>query len=169
MKHIIALSVNGDPYELGVAANRRLVDVIRDDIGLTGTKEGCGEGECGACTVIMNGQPVNSCLVLAVQADGAEILTIEGLLEDGCMNLLQRTFVEMGAVQCGFCSPGMIMTAKALLDVNPDPSEPEVRDALSGNLCRCTGYEKIVDAVLATAAAMGAGVPATSAPGRAET
>jgi aerobic carbon-monoxide dehydrogenase small subunit len=167
MKVIIALSVNGDPYELAVAGHERLIDVIRDGIGLTGTKEGCGEGECGACTVIMNGEPVNSCLVLAAQADGAEIITIEGLLENGDMCLLQRKFVDMGAVQCGFCSPGMIMTAKALLDADPDPSEPEIRDALSGNLCRCTGYEKIVDAVLATAAAMAGGVP-TSAPGRAE-
>ena len=140
-----------------MAGHQRLIDVIRDVIGLTGTKEGCGEGECGACTVIMDGRPVNSCLVLAAQADGAEIVTIEGLMEDGGMSLIQRNFVDLGAVQCGFCSPGMILTAKALLDENPDPSEEDVREALSGNLCRCTGYDKIVDAVLATAAAMRAG------------
>jgi carbon-monoxide dehydrogenase small subunit len=151
-KILIALTVNGDRYEVGVAPHRRLLDVIRDDLGLTGTKEGCGEGECGACTVIMDGRPVNACLVLAPQADGADIVTIEGLSVDGTMSLLQRQFVERGAVQCGFCSPGMIMTAKALLDEEPDPDEAVVRDALSGNLCRCTGYEKIVDAVLATAA-----------------
>lgn len=155
-KILIALTVNGDLYEVAVAPHRRLLDVIRDDLGLTGTKEGCGEGECGACTVIMDGQPVNACLVLAPQADGADIITIEGLSVDGTMSLLQRQFVERGAVQCGFCSPGMIMTAKALLDEEPDPDEAAVRDALSGNLCRCTGYEKIVDAVLATAAMLAA-------------
>lgn len=155
-KVLIALTVNGDLYEVAVAPYRRLLDVIRDDLGLTGTKEGCGEGECGACTVIMDGRPVNACLVLAPQADGADIITIEGLSVDGTMSLLQRQFVEKGAVQCGFCSPGMIMTAKALLDEEPDPDEVAVRDALSGNLCRCTGYEKIVDAVLATAAILAA-------------
>ncbi len=151
-KILINLTVNGDLYELAVGGHQRLLDVIRDEIGLTGTKEGCGEGECGACTVIMDGQPVNACLVLAPQADGVEIVTIEGLTVDGTMSLLQRQFVEKGAVQCGFCSPGMIMTAKALLDDDPHPDEIAVREALSGNLCRCTGYEKIVDAVLSTAA-----------------
>lgn len=151
-KILISLTVNGDRYEVAVAPHQRLLDVIRDGLDLTGTKEGCGEGECGACTVIMDGRPVNACLVLAPQADGADIITIEGLSVDGTMSLLQRQFVEKGAVQCGFCSPGMIMTAKALLDEEPDPDEAAVRDALSGNLCRCTGYEKIVDAVLATVA-----------------
>jgi len=151
-KILINLTVNGDLYELAVGGHQRLLDVIRDQIGLTGVKEGCGEGECGACTVIMDGQPVNSCLVLAPQADGADIVTIEGLTVDGTMSLLQQQFVEKGAVQCGFCSPGMIMTAKALLDDDPHPDETAVREALSGNLCRCTGYEKIVDAVLSTAA-----------------
>lgn len=148
MSRVISLMVNGDPYEVAVQAGTRLLDVIRDKIGLTGTKEGCGEGECGACTVIMNGRPVNACLVFASQADGADIITIEGLSRGGEPSLLQKCFVELGAVQCGFCSPGMIMTAKALLDMNPDPTEVEIRDALVGNLCRCTGYEKIVDAVL---------------------
>ena len=165
MKQIVTMSVNGDLYEIAVAGHQRLIDVIRDVIGLTGTKEGCGEGECGACTVIMNGRPVNSCLVLAAQADGAEIITIEGLMVDGGMSLLQQNFVNLGAVQCGFCSPGMILTAKALLDENPEPSEEDVREALAGNLCRCTGYEKIVDAVLATAETLrgDAGLSATRA------
>jgi aerobic carbon-monoxide dehydrogenase small subunit len=164
MKRVVTISVNGDAYEVAVAGGQRLIDVIRDTIGLTGTKEGCGEGECGACTVIMDGRPVNSCLVLAAQADGAEIVTIEGLMEDGGMSLIQRNFVDLGAVQCGFCSPGMILTAKALLDENPDPTEQDVREALAGNLCRCTGYDKIVDAVLATADAMRAGAaPAAGA------
>lgn len=154
MKRLITLSVNGDAYEVAVAGHQRLIDVIRDVIGLTGTKEGCGEGECGACTVIMDGRPVNSCLILAAQADGAEIVTIEGLMVDGGMSLIQRMFVEKGAIQCGFCSPGMILTAKALLDENPEPTEEAIREAVSGNLCRCTGYDKIVDAVLATALAM---------------
>ena len=157
MKQLVTMSVNGDLYEIAVAGHQRLIDVIRDVIGLTGTKEGCGEGECGACTVIMDGRPVNSCLVLGAQADGAEIITIEGLMVDGGMSLIQSNFVDLGAVQCGFCSPGMILTAKALLDENPEPSEEDVREALAGNLCRCTGYDKIVDAVLATAATMRGG------------
>lgn len=163
-KLLVSITVNGDPYEIAVDPQTRLLDVIRDGVGLTGTKEGCGEGECGACTVIMNGRPVNACLVLAPQAEGAEILTIEGLTTDDTMNLLQRQFVEGGAVQCGFCSPGMIMTAKALLDENPSPTEDDVREALSGNLCRCTGYEKIVDAVLATAALTADAEAGTAAP-----
>ncbi len=154
-KLLVSLTVNGDAHELAVRPYERLLDVLRDQLGLTGTKEGCGEGECGACTVIMDGAPVNACLVLAPQAQGADIVTIEGLADDGRLSLLQQNFVDFGAVQCGFCSPGMIMTAKALLDENPSPTEPEVRDALAGNLCRCTGYEKIVDAVLETARAMG--------------
>lgn len=155
-KRLISIVVNGDVHDLAVSPETRLLDLIRDGVGLTGTKEGCGEGECGACTVIMNGLPVNACLVLALQAEGAEVLTIEGLTADGTMSLIQRQFLDHGAVQCGFCSPGMIMTARALLDDNPTPTEDDVRDALSGNLCRCTGYEKIVDAVLATAALLDA-------------
>ena len=165
-KHVINLTVNGDPYELAVGDHERLIDVVRDHIGLTGTKEGCGEGECGACTVIMDGQPVNSCLILAPQADGSEVLTIEGLSADGTMSLLQQQFVDRGAVQCGFCSPGMIMTSKALLDSNPSPDEAEIREAIAGNLCRCTGYEKIVDAVLSTAALLAdSSAPVASAVG----
>ena len=150
-KRLIALRVNGDLHELAVLPHERLLDLIRDQLGLTGTKEGCGEGECGACTVLLNGRPVNACLILAPQADGAEVVTIEGLSQDGDLSLLQATFVDLGAVQCGFCSPGMIMTAKALLDKNSDPTEGDVRDALAGNLCRCTGYQKIADAVIETA------------------
>ena len=125
----------------------RLLDLIRNVIGLTGTKEGCGEGECGACTVIIDGNAVSSCLVLAGQAENANITTIEGLSMDGELSRLQRAFVECGAIQCGFCSPGMIMSAKALLDRNPHPSEQDIKIAISGNLCRCTGYQKIVQAI----------------------
>ena len=150
-KMLVSLTVNGDSHELAVYPHERLLDLLRDHLDLTGTKEGCGEGECGACTVIMDGAPVNACLILAPQAEGANILTVEGLAKDGELSMLQEKFVKFGAVQCGFCSPGMVMTAKALLDINPAPSESDVRDALSGNLCRCTGYEKIVDAVLEAA------------------
>jgi len=150
-KKLIALRVNGDLHELAVQPHDRLLDLIRDQLRLTGTKEGCGEGECGACTVIMNGRPVNACLILAPQADGAEVTTIEGLSQDADLSLLQATFVDLGAIQCGFCSPGMVMTAKALLDKNPDPTETDVREALAGNICRCTGYQKIADAVIETA------------------
>ncbi|HUK49542.1 MAG TPA: (2Fe-2S)-binding protein [Terriglobales bacterium] len=141
--------VNGDEKELDASPTRSLLDVLREDLFLTGTKRGCDGGECGACTVIMNGKAVNSCLVIATELDGSEITTIEGLAQEGKdVHLLQQAFVEKGAVQCGFCTPGMIMTAKAFLDLNPNPTEEEVRNALSGNLCRCTGYTKIVEAVL---------------------
>jgi len=139
--------VNGRPVELTVAPNRRLLDVLRDDLGLTGTKEGCGEGECGACTVLLDGRPVNSCLVLAPEASGKKIVTIEGLSEDGRLHPIQQAFLEAGAVQCGFCTPGMILAAAALLEENPRPDERAIRTAISGNLCRCTGYVKIVEAV----------------------
>lgn len=149
MKIPISLTVNGDKFELLVAPTRKLVDVLREDLGFTGTKKGCGEGECGACTVLMDGEPVSSCLVLAPQADGKTIVTIEGLeSENGELDPVQESFMSKGAIQCGYCSPGMIMTSKALLKVNPHPTEEEVKDAISGNLCRCTGYQKIVDAVL---------------------
>ena len=149
MKKQITLTVNGDKFELLVSPLSKLVDVLRDDLGITGTKKGCGEGECGACTVIMDGQPVSSCLVLAPQADGKSILTIEGLeSQEGILDPIQESFMKKGAIQCGYCSPGMIMTTKALLQVNAHPSEEEIKDAISGNLCRCTGYQKIVDAVL---------------------
>lgn len=159
MKRIIQLSVNGEPIEVAVEPNRTLLQLLREDLGLTGAKHGCGLGDCGACTVIMDGQPVNSCLVLAVQAAGREILTIEGLAENGKLHPIQEAFVEKGAIQCGFCSPGMILSAKALLDENPRPTDLEIRTAISGNLCRCTGYQKIVEAIQAAAEMMsGTGV-----------
>lgn len=147
MKKLITLNINGKVHELAVAPNRTLTQALRDDLGLLGTKEGCGVGDCGACTVIMDGKPVNSCLILAVQADRSEITTIEGVACDGKLHPIQQTFVDLGAIQCGFCTPGMILSAKNLLDNNPNPAEREVREALSGNLCRCTGYQKIVEAV----------------------
>lgn len=147
MKKIIELTVNGRLHELAVAQNRRLVDLLREELGLTGTKEGCGQGECGSCTVLLDGKPVNACLVLALQAEGRRITTIEGLERDGVLHPLQRAFVEKGAVQCGYCTPGMLLSAKALLDRIPQPTDGEIRKALSGNLCRCTGYQKIIDSV----------------------
>jgi carbon-monoxide dehydrogenase small subunit len=147
MKTLITLKVNGRAWDLAVEPNRTLLDVLRHDLELTGTKRGCDLGECGSCTVILNGKPVNSCLVLAIQANGAEILTIEGLAGPNGLHPLQRAFVEKGAIQCGFCTPGMILSATSLLQKNPKPSEEEIRTALSGNLCRCTGYQKIVEAI----------------------
>ena len=147
----IHLTVNGKKHQITTAPNRTLLNVLREDLGLTGTKEGCGSGECGACSVIMNDQPVNSCLVLIGQADGSAITTIEGISQSGRPHPLQKAFVEHGAVQCGFCTPGMIIASKALLDKNPTPSDEEVREALAGNICRCTGYTKIVEAVQAAA------------------
>ena len=147
MKKIINLTINNEAYELAVEPNRTLVEVLRYDLGLTGTKQGCGVGDCGSCTVIMDGKPVNSCLVLAVQANGRNILTIEGLDVDQGLHPLQQAFVDKGAVQCGFCTPGMLLSAKDLLDQNPKPDESEIRMAISGNLCRCTGYQKIVEAI----------------------
>jgi carbon-monoxide dehydrogenase small subunit len=147
MKKLITLNVNGREYELAVAPNRTLTQALRDDLGLPGTKEGCGVGDCGACTVIMDGKPVNSCLILAVQAAGSAITTIEGIAGAEGLHPIQQAFVELGAIQCGFCTPGMILSAKSLLDAKPQPTESEIREALSGNLCRCTGYQKIVEAV----------------------
>jgi carbon-monoxide dehydrogenase small subunit len=147
MKKLITLTVNDSAYEVAVAPNRTLTQLLRDDLNLLGTKEGCGVGDCGACTVIMDGKPVNSCLVLAVQADGSDITTIEGVATSAGLHPVQQTFVEMGAIQCGFCTPGMVLSATSLLEKNPHPTEHEVRGALSGNLCRCTGYQKIVEAV----------------------
>lgn len=144
-----ALTVNGQPYTLTVPPERSLLDVLRTDLSLTGTKTNCLEAECGVCTVLLDGKAVNSCTMLAAQCRGREIVTIEGLAERGDMHPLQRAFVEYGAVQCGYCIPGMILTAKALLDETPDPDEATVREAISGTLCRCTGYQKIVDAILA--------------------
>ena len=143
----LLLRVNDTVYEVDVRPTARLLDVLRDQLGLTGTKEGCAEGECGACTVLVDGRAVASCVMLAVQARGKEIVTVEGLAADGELDLLQQKFVEYGAVQCGYCTPGMLMSAKALLLENPVPSDQDIRVALAGNLCRCTGYVKIVDAV----------------------
>ena len=147
----LSINVNGKDYKLKVSTTKRLLDLLREDLKLTGTKEGCAVGECGACTVIMDGKAVNSCLVLASQANGSEILTVEGLEEDGELSRLQKNFLESGAVQCGFCTPGMLMSAKALLMNNPDPSVEEIKEAIAGNLCRCTGYKQIVEAIDKTA------------------
>jgi aerobic carbon-monoxide dehydrogenase small subunit len=143
----ISLTVNGEIHSLSVPDKRTLLQAIRDDLGMTGTKEGCGIGECGACMVLVDGQPVNSCLVLAVEMDGREITTVEGLARDGVLDPLQQAFIDEGAVQCGFCTPGMLMSAKGLLNRNPAPTEEEIRRAIEGNLCRCTGYEPIVRAI----------------------
>jgi carbon-monoxide dehydrogenase small subunit len=143
----ITLTVNGQKREVDVKPHTRLLDLLREDLGLTGTKEGCGKGECGACTVIMNNKVVASCLVLAPQADGAEIQTVEGLGGKDKLHPIQKSFIETGAVQCGFCIPGMIMSSKKLLDDNINPTKEEIKRGLSGNICRCTGYVKIIDAV----------------------
>jgi aerobic carbon-monoxide dehydrogenase small subunit len=153
----IKLNVNGHAFELTVLPSRTLLEVLREDLGLTGTKEGCGQGECGACTVILDGKTVNSCLVLAVQADGKDITTIEGLARGDKLHPVQQAFVDKGGLQCGFCSPGMILSAKVLLDENPDPDEAAIRKALAGNTCRCTGYTKIFESVKAAAALMRGG------------
>ena len=150
MKHVIKLHVNGDEHEVLTEIHKTLLEVLREDMGLTGTKRGCDLGTCGACTVLINGRPHLSCLTLAVDVQEKEILTIEGLSQGGKLHPLQKGFVEKGAVQCGFCTPGMILTAKALLDEHPRPSEGEVKRAISGNLCRCTGYVKIVEAILSS-------------------
>jgi carbon-monoxide dehydrogenase small subunit len=147
MKCTIALKVNREKYHLEVESHRTLLDIIRNEIGLKGTKEGCGEGRCGACTVLMNGKAVNSCLILAVETADSEIITIEGLATGDTLHPIQSSFIKYGAVQCGFCTPGAILSAKALLDKNPHPTESEVRRAIAGNLCRCTGYSKIVEAI----------------------
>ena len=145
--HSITLTVNGSIEQIDVASNLTLLQMLRDKLALTGTKNGCMAGECGACTVLLNGEPVNSCMVLAVECDGAEVLTVEGLAQDTVLDPIQATIIEYGGVQCGFCTPGMLMSARALLNRSPDPSEVEIREALVGNLCRCTGYIRIVDAV----------------------
>lgn len=143
----INLNINEKDYEVEIEESMKLTELLRDRLNLMGTKFGCGEGECGACTVIMNGETVASCLVLAFQADGSKIITIEGVGGDSGDHPIQKAFIEVGAVQCGFCIPGMILSAKALLDITPDPTEEEIREAISGNICRCTGYEKIVKAI----------------------
>lgn len=151
MKAKVRLKVNGKMHEVETEPFRTLLQVIREDLGLTGTKSGCERGECGACTVLIDGMAVNSCLMPVMEVEDKEVLTIEGLARNGHLHPLQEKFVELGAIQCGFCSPGMILMAKALLDRNPRPTEEEVRREISGNYCRCTGYDKIVEAILAAA------------------
>ena len=143
----ITVTVNDEKYTRDVAVSRTLLEFVREELGLTGAKEGCNEGECGACTVILDGKAISSCMYLAVDADGKSVLTIEGLASNGELHPLQQAFVDEGAVQCGFCTPGMVLTAKAILDEVPNPSEDEIRKMMEGNLCRCTGYNRIIDAV----------------------
>ena len=148
MKHKIILRVNGKTHELSVKAHWTLLDVLRNELKLKGTKKGCETGECGMCTIILDGKAVNSCLILAMQAEGKDIVTIEGLTDSGALNPIQEAFIDSGAVACGYCTPGLIMSAKALLDERPNPSEEDVREAIAGNLCRCLGYTKNVRAIL---------------------
>jgi carbon-monoxide dehydrogenase small subunit len=150
-KLALTLTINGERHEVLTEPHRTLLDVLRVDLGLTGTKENCLEAECGVCTVLLDRRAVNSCIVLAAQCQGREVVTIEGLARDGALDPLQQAFIDHGAVQCGYCIPGMILSAKAFLEERPDSTEAEVREALAGNLCRCTGYQKIADAVLAAA------------------
>lgn len=151
MKQLMTLTVNGVTHEVAIEPRQSLLQVLREELHLTGTKEGCSEGECGACTVILDGQTVDSCLIFGLEADGREVLTIEGLSSGEQLHPLQAAFAEYGGVQCGFCTPGMLLAAKALLDSNPQPSEADIRRGISGNLCRCTGYVKIVEAIQAAA------------------
>jgi len=153
-KQLVALNINGDSYELAIVPSHTLLEVLREDAGLTGTKHGCEQGECGLCTVLIDGSPQFSCLTLAVEAQGSEIRTVEGLARDGELHPLQQAWAETGASQCGYCSPGMLMSAQALLERNPSPSQSEIRQALAGNLCRCTGYLAIIEAVELAAAQM---------------
>ncbi len=141
------ITVNGKEHELQIMASATLLDVIRENLGLTGTKEGCGVGECGSCTVIVDGKTVNACLMLAIEAQGSHIITIEGLTDGGKLHPIQQAFVDMGGLQCGFCTPGMILSTKALLDVNASPTDEEIKKGLEGNFCRCTGYTKIIESV----------------------
>ncbi len=151
MKHTIQITVNGQPNEIEVDPWRTLLEILRDQLNLTGTKQSCAEGHCGACTVLVDGEAVNACLMLALEANGCDILTIEGLSEGGKLTPIQEAFVNYGAVQCGFCTPGMIMATKVFLEDNQDPSDEEIKKALAGHLCRCTGYVQIIDAVRAAA------------------
>ncbi len=154
-RHRIEMTVNGEKVSAWIEPRKILLDFLREDLHLTGTKKGCDLGNCGACTVLLNGKPVNSCLILAVEAQGQEILTIEGLSDGMKMHPLQEAFIQQGAIQCGFCTPGVILAAKALLDENPRPSEEEIREGIAGNICRCTGYLKIVRAIQAAAEKIG--------------
>ena len=158
MKRLIELNINGETFELAVEPNATLAQVIRDQVGLTGTKEACGTGECGTCTVLIDGRPILSCLTLAVDCRNKTILTIEGLSEGETLTPVQQAFQDCGAIQCGFCTPGMVLSTTALLEANPHPSTPEIQKALEGHLCRCTGYNKILEAVQQAAAAVAPGV-----------
>ncbi len=149
--HRISMTINGELEQVDVPSNMTMLQMLRDKLAITGTKNGCNAGECGACTVIMDGEPVNSCMVLAVECDGASIVTVEGLSKDGVLDPVQQTIIEHGGVQCGFCTPGILVASRALLDRNPHPAEEDVREALVGNLCRCTGYLRIVDSVMEAA------------------
>ena len=152
MKQPMTFTINGEIYEDEIDVRRTLLEILRENFGLTGTKKGCNEGECGTCTVLLDGKPVASCIVLAVEVQGKSIETVEGLEQNGELHRLQQAFIEHGAFQCGFCTPGVLMAAKGLLNKNPKPSEEEVRRAIAGNLCRCTGYNKYVEAILDVAA-----------------
>jgi carbon-monoxide dehydrogenase small subunit len=149
--HKITVKINGGLEQVEVPSNMTLLSMLREKLAMTGTKNGCAAGECGACTILMNGEPVNSCMVLAAEADGAELVTVEGLAHEGELDIIQKTIINKGGVQCGFCTPGVLISAKALLGRNPNPSENEIREALVGNLCRCTGYVRIIEAVQAAA------------------
>jgi aerobic carbon-monoxide dehydrogenase small subunit len=149
-KKLIGISVNGERFEIAVKANDTLLEVLRDGLGLIGTKEGCSVGECGACTVLCNGKPILSCITMAMDAADSEILTIEGMSEGDALHLLQEAFIQYGAVQCGFCTPGMLLTAKELMEREKSPSAGQIKEAISGNFCRCTGYVKIIEAIQAT-------------------
>jgi aerobic carbon-monoxide dehydrogenase small subunit len=149
MKRILSIGVNGEDHEVTVDTRDTLLDLVRDRIGLTGTKEGCGNGNCGACTVLLDGEPVNACIVLALEAEGRQVLTIEGLAQGSELHPVQQALIDLGGTQCGFCTPGVVLSAKALLDRVAEPTEGDIRQALAGNLCRCTGYDKIVEAVAA--------------------
>jgi aerobic-type carbon monoxide dehydrogenase small subunit (CoxS/CutS family) len=157
-KTLLRLRVNGEPREVATEINKTLLEVLREDLNLTGTKHGCELGECGTCAVLVAGKPVLSCLMLGIEAEHAEILTIEGIMRDGKPHPLQNAFADLGAAQCGYCIPGIVLTAKALLDENPTPTREEIRQSLSGNLCRCTGYTKIIQAVELAAKEMAANV-----------
>jgi carbon-monoxide dehydrogenase small subunit len=153
-KQVISVTVNGEPYEVFIDSRTTLLQLLREHLGLTGTKEGCSEGECGACSVNLNGRLVDSCLIFAVEAHGGQVQSIEGLAVNGELHPVQKAFIDCGGVQCGFCTPGMIMASKTLLEQNPHPTEAQIRQALGGNLCRCTGYAKIIDAVQTAAGIM---------------
>lgn len=156
MKKVISFNLNGEDIQVLAEPNRTLLDLLRDDLGLTGTKKGCEAGECGACTVMLDGRPVNSCITLAAEVEGCRVITVEGVAQDGQLSPLQRQFIDKWAFQCGYCTAGMIMSAKALLERNSHPTELEIREAIEGNLCRCTGYVKIIEAIQAVVAEMDA-------------